>query len=40
MKLRDQILKQLHVPHAGISRTRALAKKHFFGRVCQLTLRL
>jgi hypothetical protein len=30
MKLHHQILKQLHVPHAGINRTRALAKKHFF----------
>jgi hypothetical protein len=30
MKLRHQILKQLHVPHAGINRTRAMAKKHFF----------
>jgi hypothetical protein len=29
MKLRHQILKQLHIPHAGIN-TRALAKKHFF----------
>jgi transposase InsO family protein len=29
MKLRHQILKQLHIPHAGINRTRALAKKHF-----------
>jgi hypothetical protein len=30
MKLRHQILKQLHVPDAGINRTRAMAKKHFF----------
>jgi hypothetical protein len=30
MKLRHQILKQLHVPHAGINRTRAMSKKHFF----------
>jgi transposase InsO family protein len=30
MKLRHQILKQLPIPHAGINRTRALAKKHFF----------
>jgi hypothetical protein len=30
MKLHHQILKQLHIPHAGINRTRALAKKHFF----------
>jgi hypothetical protein len=30
MKLCHQILKQLHIPHAGITRTRALAKKHFF----------
>jgi hypothetical protein len=30
MKLRHQILKQLHIPHAGINRTRALAKKRFF----------
>jgi hypothetical protein len=30
MKLRHQILKQLHEPHAGINRTRALARKHFY----------
>jgi transposase InsO family protein len=30
MKLRHQILKQLHEPHAGINRTRAMARKHFF----------
>jgi hypothetical protein len=30
MKLRIQILKQLHEPHAGIARTRELARKHYF----------
>jgi hypothetical protein len=30
MKLRHQILKQLHEPHPGINRTRAMARKHFF----------
>jgi hypothetical protein len=30
IKLRHQILKQLHEPHAGINRTRALARKHFY----------
>jgi hypothetical protein len=30
MKLRHQILKQLHEPHAGINRTRELARKHYF----------
>jgi hypothetical protein len=30
MKLRRQILKQLHVPHAGINRTRAMARKLIF----------
>jgi hypothetical protein len=30
MKLRPQILKQLHEPHAGITRTRKLARKHYF----------
>jgi hypothetical protein len=40
MKLRHQILKLLHEPHAGINRTRAMARKHFFGQAYQLTLRL
>jgi hypothetical protein len=30
MKLLHQILKQLHEPHAGIKRTGAMARKHFF----------
>jgi hypothetical protein len=30
MKLRPQILKQLHEPHAGITRTREWARKHYF----------
>jgi hypothetical protein len=30
IKLRHQILQQLHEPHAGINRTRALARKHYF----------
>jgi hypothetical protein len=30
MKLRPQLLKQLQVPHAGITRTCELARKHFF----------
>jgi hypothetical protein len=30
MKLRPQLLKQLHVPHAGITRTPELARKHYF----------
>jgi hypothetical protein len=30
MKLRHQILKQLHEPHAGINRTRELARKRYF----------
>jgi hypothetical protein len=30
IKLRHRILKQLHEPHAGINRTRAMARKHFF----------
>jgi hypothetical protein len=30
MKLRPQLLKQLHVTHAGITRTREPAKKHYF----------
>jgi hypothetical protein len=30
IKLRHQILQQLHEPHAGINTTRALAQKHYF----------
>jgi hypothetical protein len=30
IKLRHQILQQLHEPHAGINRTRELARKHYF----------
>jgi hypothetical protein len=30
IKLRHQILQQLHEPHARINRTRALARKHYY----------
>jgi hypothetical protein len=30
VKLRHQILQQLHELHAGINRTRALARKHYY----------
>jgi hypothetical protein len=30
IKLCHQILQQLHEPHAGINRTRALARKHYY----------
>jgi hypothetical protein len=30
MKLHPQLLKQLHMPHAGITRTRELARIHYF----------
>jgi hypothetical protein len=30
IKLRHQILQQLHEPHAGINRTHELARKHYF----------
>jgi hypothetical protein len=38
MKLRPQLLKQLHMPHAGITRTRELARKHYSGQECRLIL--
>jgi hypothetical protein len=40
MKLRHQILKQLHIPYAGINRTRALRRNISFGQVYRQTLQL